>query len=99
MSGTRRELLEGSDECLGYLSLLGRYPAHRRQDTLAKKRSTWSSQEAEVGVWCTCQRGRLANQSRISLVSAASRLKRRERQTGRAAANASAIERMRATIE
>src|SRR3954453_5935426 len=33
----------------------------------AKKRSARLSQGAEVGVWCTCQRGRLANQPRISL--------------------------------
>src|ERR671915_292992 len=34
----------------------------------AKKRSTWLIQEAEVGVKWMCQRGRLANQSRMSLV-------------------------------
>ena len=34
----------------------------------AKNLSTWLSHEAEVGVKCTCQRGRLANQSRISFV-------------------------------
>jgi hypothetical protein len=32
---------------------------------LAKKRSTWLIQEADVGVKCTFQRGRLANQLRI----------------------------------
>jgi hypothetical protein len=30
--------------------------------------STWLIQDAEVGVKCGCQRGRLANQLRISLV-------------------------------
>ena len=34
----------------------------------AKKRSTWLIQEAPVGVKWTCQRGRLASQSRIGLV-------------------------------
>ena len=32
------------------------------------QRSTWLSQEALVGVKWACQRGRLANQSRIALV-------------------------------
>ena len=32
------------------------------------QRSTWFSQEALVGVKWACQRGRLANQSRIALV-------------------------------
>ena len=32
----------------------------------AKKRSTWLIQEAEIGVKWMCQRGRLANQSRMS---------------------------------
>src|SRR5512132_3441273 len=35
---------------------------------LAKKRSTWFIQEADVGVKCTCQRGRWANQLRIAWV-------------------------------
>jgi hypothetical protein len=35
---------------------------------LAKMHSTWLTQEAEVGVKCTCQRGRLANQLRIASV-------------------------------
>ena len=34
----------------------------------AKKRSTWLIHDADVGVKCLCQRGRLANQSWISLV-------------------------------
>src|SRR6266446_1527820 len=34
----------------------------------AKKRSTWLIHDADVGVKCICQRRRLANQSRISLV-------------------------------
>src|SRR6266446_6367270 len=34
----------------------------------AKKRSTWLIHDADVGVKCICQRSRLANQSRISLV-------------------------------
>src|SRR5260370_38216699 len=34
----------------------------------AKKRSTWLIQDADVGVKCICQWGRLANQSRINLV-------------------------------
>ena len=32
------------------------------------EQATWLSQDAEVGVKWTCQRGRLANPSRISLV-------------------------------
>jgi hypothetical protein len=32
----------------------------------AKKRSTMLSQEAPVGVKCTCQRGRLTNQALIA---------------------------------
>ncbi len=34
----------------------------------AKNRSTWLIQDAEVGVKWVCQWGRLANQSRISLL-------------------------------
>jgi hypothetical protein len=34
----------------------------------AKKRSTWLIHDADVGVKCTCQRGRLANQWRINFV-------------------------------
>lgn len=34
----------------------------------AKKRLTWLIHDADVGVKCTCQHGRLANQLRINLV-------------------------------
>jgi hypothetical protein len=34
----------------------------------AKKRSTWLIHDEDVGVKCICQRSRLANQSRMSLV-------------------------------
>ena len=37
----------------------------------AKKRSTWLIQDAPVGVWWTCQRGRLTSQSRIIGVTGA----------------------------
>jgi hypothetical protein len=33
-----------------------------------EERSTWLIYDADVGVKCICQRSRLANQSRISLV-------------------------------
>ena len=39
-----------------------------RSVSSAKKRSTWLIHEVDVGVKCTCQRGRLANQLRMSLV-------------------------------
>src|SRR5665213_3342282 len=37
-------------------------------DRSAKKRSTWLIQDEDVGVKWTCQRRRLANQARMSLV-------------------------------
>ena len=47
--------------------VMDNYGTHKTK-AKGNQRSTWFSQEALVGVKWACQRGRLANQSRIALV-------------------------------